>query len=102
MPVVIVAFYWPWWNGLETIGPIINWSQGPMYNNYVPDILAYYLARQRDLTEATAPLDPMAVLEQWRDSIKSVARVILIVWCVVRALAGHAARSGWPAPAPAS
>jgi hypothetical protein len=82
VPVVIVAFYWPWWNGIETIGPIINWSQGPMYNNYVPDILAYDLAR-RDLTNMATPLDPMAVLEGWRNTIKSVARVILLVWFAV-------------------
>jgi hypothetical protein len=82
VPVVIVAFYWPWWNGLSTISPIINWSQGPMYNNYVPDILAYDLAR-RDLANMATPLDPMAVLEGWRSTIKSVARVFLILWFLV-------------------
>ena len=54
VPVVIVAFYWPWWDGIETIAPIINWSQGPMFNNYVPDILAYYLTRRASSRSAAA------------------------------------------------
>jgi hypothetical protein len=82
VPVVIAAFYWPWWNGLETISPIINWSQGPMYNNYVPDTLAYFLAR-RDLTMGIGVADPMKVLEGWRDTIKTVARIIFVLWCAV-------------------
>ena len=82
VPLVVAAFYWPWWSGIETISPIINWSQGPMYNNYVPDTLAYYLAR-RELTNPVAGVDPMSVLEKWRDAIKSVARVVLVVWVMV-------------------
>jgi hypothetical protein len=81
-PIVIVAFYWPWWNGIETIGPIINWTQGPMFNNYTPDILAYYLAG-RDLMAGIGVLDPQSVLAGWRDTIKTVARVIFVVWCAV-------------------
>ena len=79
VPVVIVAFYVPWWNGVETIQPILNWSQGPMYNNYVPDTLAYYLAR-RDLSQTATPVDPMVVLEGWRDAIKWIGRAILLAW----------------------
>lgn len=82
VPVVIAAFYWPWWSGIETVGPIINWSQGPMYNNYVPDTLAYYLAR-RDLSMEIGIGDPQAVLEGWRSTIKMVARTILVIWCLV-------------------
>ena len=82
VPVVIVAFYWPWWNGIETIGPIISWSQGPMFNNYVPDILAYYLAG-RQIVESGGSIDPALALADWRDSIKNVARVILVLWCAV-------------------
>jgi hypothetical protein len=80
VPVVIAAFYWPWWNGVETIAPIINWSQGPMYNNYVPDTLAYFLTR-RDLTAGIGMGDPMAALEGWRSTIKMVGRIILVLWC---------------------
>jgi alpha-1,6-mannosyltransferase len=74
---VIVAFYWPWWEGVQTIGPILLWSQGPMFNNYVPDILAIQLASRR-LAEGGAGLDPAVVLDQTRDSIKNVARLVLI------------------------
>jgi hypothetical protein len=79
---VIVAFYWPWWEGMQTIGPILLWSQGPMFNNYVPDILAIQMASRR-LAEGSAGLDPQVVLDQTRDQIKNVARLILIgivVW----------------------
>src|SRR5215212_8688921 len=79
VPVVIVAFYLPWWTGVATITPIVNWSQGPMYNNYVPDTLAYYLAR-RDLSQTATPVDPMVVLEGWRDTIKWIGRAILLAW----------------------
>lgn len=82
VPVIVVAFYFPWWTGLETIGPIISWSQGPMINNYVPDTLAYYLTR-RELAEMTVVSDPNQILERWRDQIKWVGRIILIVWCLV-------------------
>jgi alpha-1,6-mannosyltransferase len=82
MPIVVVAFYWPWWSGIETIGPIINWTQGPMFNNYTPDIVAYYLTN-RDLAAGVVAPDPMLVLTGWRDTIKTVARVIFVVWCAV-------------------
>jgi alpha-1,6-mannosyltransferase len=74
---VIVAFYWPWWEGIQTIGPILLWSQGPMFNNYVPDILSIQLASQR-IAESGGTLDPNVALEQTRDLVKSVARVVLI------------------------
>lgn len=82
VPVVIAAFYWPWWAGIETISPIINWSQGPMFNNYVPDILAYYLAG-RQVVESGGLVDPAVALAGWRDTIKNVARVFFVIWCAV-------------------
>jgi hypothetical protein len=82
VPVVVVAFYWPWWAGIETISPIVNWSQGPMFNNYVPDYLAFYLAT-RQLAEARGAIEPAAALAGWRDTIKNVARIFFIVWCAV-------------------
>jgi len=75
---VTAAFYWPWWEGPQTIGPILLWSQGPMFNNYVPDILAIRMASQR-IVESGGTLDPQLALDQTRDSIKNVARVILLV-----------------------
>jgi alpha-1,6-mannosyltransferase len=80
--LVIVAFYFPWWNGPETIAPIVAWSQGPMFNNYTPDILAYELTR-RQLAEAQTFVDPALALERWRDTIKTVARIFFIAWCSV-------------------
>ncbi|MCC7371455.1 MAG: hypothetical protein IT306_23755 [Chloroflexi bacterium] len=82
IPVVVVAFYLPWWDGPATIGPILLWSQGPMFNNYVPDILAFHLAGRRIL-EAGGALDPQIAVEQSRDQIKSVARVVFVLWCAV-------------------
>jgi hypothetical protein len=79
-PVVIVAFYWPWWTGMETISPIIAWSQGPMFNNYVPDTLAYYLAG-RQVMAGGGLVDPAAALAGWRETIKNVARLVFILWC---------------------
>jgi hypothetical protein len=79
---VIVVFYWPWWEGPPTVAPILLWSQGPMFNNYVPDILAYYLANRR-IIESAGPIDPMMALDEARDSIKLVARIVLlavVVW----------------------
>jgi hypothetical protein len=81
-PIVVVAFYWPWWDGIQTIGPILNWTQGPMFNNYTPDILAFYLTN-RDLAAGVVATDPMLLLAGWRDTIKTVARVIFVIWCAV-------------------
>jgi hypothetical protein len=78
--VVVVGFYWPWWVGLETIGPILNWTQGPMFNNYVPDILAFWLAREFYLDPLR--LDMTAALEQARADVKQVARVVFAGYCL--------------------
>jgi alpha-1,6-mannosyltransferase len=78
---VIVAFYWPWWEGMQTIGPILLWSQGPMFNNYVPDILAIKMATQRIIASG-GTLDPQVALDQARDQVKNVARILLIVLAV--------------------
>jgi hypothetical protein len=82
VPLVVVAFYWPWWSGMATIGPIVAWSQGPMFNNYVPDILAYYLAG-RQVVESGGSIAPALALAEWRDTVKTVARIILVIWCAV-------------------
>jgi alpha-1,6-mannosyltransferase len=85
--VVIGAFYYPWWEGPQTIGPILLWSQGPMFNNYVPDILAIQLATQR-IIDSGGTLDPTVALDQTRDLVKSVARGLLIalaIWELWRA-----------------
>jgi hypothetical protein len=82
VPLVVAAFYWPWWSGIETIAPIVNWSQGPMYNNYVPDTLAFYLAT-RQLAENPGSIEPAMALAGWRDTVKNAARVFLVIWCAV-------------------
>jgi alpha-1,6-mannosyltransferase len=80
IPLVVVAFYWPWWDGPATIGPILLWSQGPMFNNYVPDNLSYYLATQR-LLEAGGTLDPQQALEQSREQTRMASRIFFVIWC---------------------
>ena len=82
VPVTIAAFYYPWWAGVETIAPILSWSQGPMYNNYTPDSIAFYLAAQR-IKEATTTVDPAVVLNESRETVKNVARIFFVIWCAV-------------------
>ena len=77
---VVVAFYVPWWVGPETVAPILKWSQGPMFLNYVPDVLAYHLARERFLQPGAPPFE--TALEQSRESVKMVARVIFALYAV--------------------
>ncbi|MCC6176266.1 MAG: hypothetical protein IT305_13245 [Chloroflexi bacterium] len=79
--VVTVAFYYPWWQGMDTIGPILRWSQGPMYLNYVPDLLAQQQAQDR-IVESEGAIAPQVALDQARESIKSVARVVFAVVCL--------------------
>ncbi len=81
-PVIFVAFYLPWWQGIDTVSPILTWSQGPMFNNYVPDILAFGLA-SRDVLAGDGTVDPALALEGWRTSIKTVARLFFVAWIVV-------------------
>jgi hypothetical protein len=80
--LVVVAFYLPWWRGIATIGPIIAWSQGPMFNNYVPDFLAFYLAG-RQIAESGGTIDPAAALAGWREHVKNVARGVFVIWSAV-------------------
>lgn len=80
IPLVVVAFYLPWWDGPATIAPILLWSQGPMFNNYVPDTLSSYLAGRR-VIESGGLVDPQLALEQSREQVKSVARAFFVVWC---------------------
>lgn len=77
---VVVAFYYPWWTGPETIAPIVKWSQGPMFLNYVPDILAQRMARERFLQPGAPPFEDS--LEAARESVKTVARIVFALYAV--------------------
>ena len=91
---ITVGLYVPWWVGIETIGPILLWSQGPMYNNFVPDVLAQYIAFEHLLDGPGS--DPTAALDQARGWVKWSARGLFVVYCLweltrVRGPAGLAA-----------
>jgi len=77
---VVVAFYAPWWQGMQTVDPIVKWSQGPMFLNYVPDVLAQHLARERILMPGASPWE--VALEEARGDVKTVARVIFALYAV--------------------
>jgi alpha-1,6-mannosyltransferase len=77
---VVAAFYVQWWVGIETVGPILTWTQGPMYNNYVPDIGAQWLASQY-LMDPLAP-DPAAALEESRGWVKTAGRTVFAAYCL--------------------
>jgi alpha-1,6-mannosyltransferase len=70
-----VLLYLPWYSGPETFLLIDYWSKGPMYLNYVPDLLARAIADQ-----ALDPdrLDPTAALETARTGLKWATRVIFV------------------------
>ena len=76
---VTALLYRPWWVGIETVGPILTWSQGPMFLNYLPDILAQRVAFAY-LIDPAAP-DPVAALEEARAWIKAIARVLFMGYC---------------------
>ncbi len=77
---VVVGLYVPWWVGLETIGPILTWTQGPLFNNYVPDLLAHWLAVNYFLDRTM--FDPAVALDEARSSVKLVARVAFAAYCL--------------------
>jgi len=77
---VVALLYLPWWVGLETIGPILTWSQGPMFINYVPDILSYRVATEY-LPDPIAP-DPAAELEWARGWTRLVTRALFAAYCL--------------------
>jgi alpha-1,6-mannosyltransferase len=77
---IVVAFYAPWWEGMETVAPIVKWSQGPMYLNYAPDIVARRLAAERFVPFGAVPYEQ--VLEAARDEVKTVARVVFALFAL--------------------
>ena len=77
---VVVAFYYPWWVGPETVAPIVKWSQGPMFLNYVPDVLAQHLARERFAQPGGPPFE--AALDESRESVKTAARVLFAAYAL--------------------
>lgn len=82
-----VAFYLPWYSGPDTFMLIDYWSKGPMYLNYVPEVLAQAVAE--NLLDP-ARLDPEGAAEAARTAVKWVSRLAFLVyfswelWRVVR------------------
>jgi hypothetical protein len=75
--LVAVAFYWPWYSGPDTFLLVDYWSKGPMYLNYIPDLLAGTLADQW--------LDPQLVDQaaSWelaRTWVKWATRAIFLIY----------------------
>jgi hypothetical protein len=77
--LVVAGLYWPWWVGIETIGPILTWTQGPMFLNSPPDSLARWLASEH-LMDPVAP-DPEAALADARARVKLVIRILFAAYC---------------------
>ncbi|MDP8922736.1 MAG: hypothetical protein M3O34_07650, partial [Chloroflexota bacterium] len=78
--VVVVAFYYPWWRGPETVAPIVKWSQGPMYLNYVPDILAQRMARDQFLGPGAPSFEQ--ALDEARATVKTAARILFVLYAI--------------------
>ncbi len=78
--VITVGLYLPWWVGIETLGPILVWSQGPLYNNYALDIVSQFLALEYLRNPMDA--DPWSGLEQARGWVKVVVRPIFVAFCL--------------------
>ncbi|HYU18249.1 MAG TPA: hypothetical protein VEQ11_06090 [Chloroflexota bacterium] len=77
---ITAGLYLPWWVGVDTLDPIILWSQGPpLYNNSVPDIVAQRAAFEY-LLGPTAP-DPEAALDLARAWVKLISRVAFASYC---------------------
>ena len=76
---VVVTLYARWWVGIETVGPILTWSQGPMYLNFVPDLVAQRIAFEYLLGPAQP--DPAAALEEARGWVKVVTRTVFAGYC---------------------
>jgi hypothetical protein len=70
-----VALYWPWYSGPETFQLVEYWSRGPMYLNYLPDLLAEKVAEQVLDPER---IDPGGALEQARTQVKWITRMLFI------------------------
>lgn len=77
---VVVALYLPWLDpGLHALGPVVHWSQGPMYLNYPPDSLAWLLA---DLSAFLAGVPREDLLDPARFLVKSLARLLFTAYWV--------------------
>jgi alpha-1,6-mannosyltransferase len=76
---VIAIFYYPWWVGIETIAPILTWSQGPMFLNYIPDFLTQRVVNEYLLGPSTP--DPAGELEQARNSVRLATKLAFVAYC---------------------
>jgi hypothetical protein len=92
-----VILYAPWYQGLDTFGPLILWSTiTPMYINYVPDFFSLRIAE--NLLQNGVPWD-QAWLDA-RERVKVLTRIIFVayflgeLWCLRKLddLAGACAR----------
>ena len=70
-----VLLYLPWYSGPETFLLIDYWSKGPMYLNYVPDLLALTVADQ--LLDPRR-LDQFAAWETARTWVKWATRALFL------------------------
>jgi hypothetical protein len=93
---VAVALYLPWYSGPQTFQLIDYWSKGPMYMNYLPDLLAQTIA---DQLLDPARLDQATSWETARTWVKWLTRLVFIgyfLWELgrVRRRADPSLRSG--------
>jgi alpha-1,6-mannosyltransferase len=82
--VTIVGFYAPWWVGIDTLGPILLWTQGPMFNNHVPDVILQHVVSNGLL--GFGGQDAQLQLEELRVAMKSYAKQAFAVYCLVELL----------------
>jgi hypothetical protein len=75
--MLAVALYWPWYDGPETFQLIEYWSKGPMYLNYVPDLVALTLA---DQVIDPQQIDQAASWETARTWVKWFTRPIFLAY----------------------
>jgi hypothetical protein len=74
---IVGLLYAPWYQGIETFGPIITWTtRAPLYLNYVPDHLAMGIADRLIQRGAT----PEAALETAREGVKLATRGLFVLY----------------------
>src|SRR5439155_14298750 len=70
-----LAFYAPWFEGIDTFGPVLRWMGGPVLNNYWPQgaltSFAHWLA-------GLTPVDADAALDATLGVVKLAAKVGLV------------------------